>query len=47
MILEAMKMENMIKSTKDGVVADVPVKEKDFVEGNTTLLRFEDEEGSG
>jgi len=44
LILEAMKMENMVKSPKDGVVAEVLVKEDEFVEGNSTLVRFEEEE---
>jgi len=35
-------MENMVKSQRDGVVSEVLVKESDFVEGNKTLVRFEE-----
>lgn len=46
LILEAMKMENMIKSQKDGKVSELLVKEAQFVEGGQTLLRFEEEENN-
>jgi len=41
MILEAMKMENVIKSRGDGTVAEVLVKEGVAVEKNELLVRFE------
>ena len=40
LILEAMKMENVIKAPCDGVVKSVLVKEKDSVEKNQILLEF-------
>ena len=40
-ILEAMKMENVLTSPMDGVVASVEVSEKDTVEKNTLLIKFE------
>lgn len=40
-ILEAMKMENVLKSPTDGVIREVLVKEKQAVEKNFTLLTFE------
>ncbi|MEM6802764.1 MAG: DUF2118 domain-containing protein, partial [Bacteroidota bacterium] len=39
-ILEAMKMENVIKSPTDGVIAKVHVKEKDSVEKNSVMINF-------
>lgn len=41
MILEAMKMENVIKSRGEGKVAEVFVKEGQAVEKNELLIRFE------
>ncbi|RMG25991.1 MAG: acetyl-CoA carboxylase biotin carboxyl carrier protein subunit [Bacteroidetes bacterium] len=41
LILEAMKMENVIKSPGEGVVARIHVKEKDSVEKNELLISFE------
>lgn len=41
LILEAMKMENVIKSPADGIVKDVLVKPSDTVEKNLVLVSFE------
>lgn len=40
MILEAMKMENVIKAGGDGVVKSVKVKKGDSVEKNQVLVQF-------
>ena len=40
LILEAMKMENIIKSPGDGLVKSVKVKLKDSVEKNQILIQF-------
>jgi biotin carboxyl carrier protein len=40
MILEAMKMENMLKSPGEGVVKEINVKEGDSVEKNAVLVKF-------
>jgi biotin carboxyl carrier protein len=40
LILEAMKMENMLKSPGDGVVKTVKVKKGDTVEKNQILIEF-------
>jgi len=40
MILEAMKMENILKSPGDGVVREVKVQERQNVEKNQVLLLF-------
>ena len=40
-ILEAMKMENVLTSPMDGVVSSIEVKEKETVEKNTLLIKFE------
>lgn len=40
LILEAMKMENIIKSPIDGVVKSISVKEKQAVDKNQTLINF-------
>ncbi|RIW18793.1 acetyl-CoA carboxylase biotin carboxyl carrier protein subunit [Algoriphagus lacus] len=40
LILEAMKMENIIKSPGDGVVKDVKVALKQSVEKNQVLIQF-------
>lgn len=40
LILEAMKMENVIKSPIDGVVKKLNVKEKDSVAKNQVLIEF-------
>ncbi|MEZ4771928.1 MAG: acetyl-CoA carboxylase biotin carboxyl carrier protein subunit [Bacteroidia bacterium] len=39
-ILEAMKMENIIKSPGEAVIAKIHVKEKDSVEKNELLVTF-------
>lgn len=41
LILEAMKMENVIKSPGEGIVSKVHVAEKDNVEKNQVLISFE------
>ena len=41
LVLEAMKMENIIKSPGEGRVAAIHVQEKDSVEKNELLLTFE------
>jgi biotin carboxyl carrier protein len=40
LVLEAMKMENMIKSPTDGVIKKVSIKQGDKVEKNTLLIHF-------
>jgi biotin carboxyl carrier protein len=39
-VLEAMKMENMIKSPADGRIKNIPVKQGDKIEKNTVLVQF-------
>ena len=41
LILEAMKMENVIKSPTDGVIKSIAVKTSQAVEKNQLLLNFE------
>lgn len=41
LILEAMKMENVLKSPTDGVVKEIGVEKGDAVEKNTVLIAFE------
>ena len=41
LVLEAMKMENVIKSTGDGVVGKIHVETKENVEKNQVLISFE------
>lgn len=41
MVLEAMKMENMIKAPADGVVKSIEVEPQQAVEKNTVLIAFE------
>jgi biotin carboxyl carrier protein len=41
MILEAMKMENVIKSRGEGVIAEIMVSEGQAVEKGELLIRFE------
>jgi biotin carboxyl carrier protein len=41
LILEAMKMENVIKSPTDGVIKAVLVKEKEAIEKSQLLIEFE------
>lgn len=40
-VLEAMKMENIIKSPTDGVVKSIEVEQSNAVEKNQVLIRFE------
>lgn len=40
MILEAMKMENILKSPGDGTVTSIKVKKGDSVEKNQVLIQF-------
>jgi biotin carboxyl carrier protein len=40
LILEAMKMENVIKSPTDGIIKNILVKKGDAVEKNQVLLNF-------
>jgi len=40
LVLEAMKMENILKSTTDGTISKVAVKQGDKVEKNQILLQF-------
>lgn len=40
MILEAMKMENVLKSPGDGIVSAIKVKKGDSVEKNQVLVQF-------
>lgn len=42
MILEAMKMKNSIRATRNGTVAEILVNSKDQVKHNQPLLRFGD-----
>lgn len=41
LILEAMKMENVIKSPSDGIVKNINVSEKQAVDKNQILITFE------
>lgn len=41
LVLEAMKMENVIKSPGDGIVSKILVEEKQNVEKNQVLISFE------
>ena len=41
LILEAMKMENMLKAEQDGIVKSVNVSVGDAVEKNNVLIEFE------
>lgn len=40
MVLEAMKMENVLKSPGDGMVKEIVVSKGDSVEKNTVLVKF-------
>jgi biotin carboxyl carrier protein len=40
-VLEAMKMENIIKSNRDGVIQEVYAKKNNSVEKNAVLIVFE------
>jgi biotin carboxyl carrier protein len=41
LVLEAMKMENVIKSTSEGTVSDIPVSPGQAVEKGGLLVAFE------
>ena len=41
LVLEAMKMENILKSTTDGVIKKINVAQGDKIEKNTVLLQFQ------
>ena len=41
LILEAMKMENVLKSPRDGIIKKILVRQGDKVEKNQSLLSFE------
>jgi biotin carboxyl carrier protein len=41
LVLEAMKMENIIKSPTDGVIKSVEVEQSNAVEKNQVLIKFE------
>ena len=41
LVLEAMKMENMIKAVAAGTVAEVPIAEGEAVEKGALLVGFE------
>jgi len=41
MVLEAMKMENIIRASADGIVKSIDVKKSDAVEKNQVLIKFE------
>lgn len=41
LILEAMKMENVIKAAGDGTVKEIKVKAKDAVDKNQVMITFE------
>jgi biotin carboxyl carrier protein len=41
LILEAMKMENVINSPRDGVIKSIKVNQGDTVEKNALLIEFE------
>ena len=40
-VLEAMKMENILYSTVDGIINDINVKPQQTVEKNNILIKFE------
>lgn len=41
LILEAMKMENVIKSPRQGVISGIQIKKGDAIDKNTLLIEFE------
>lgn len=41
LVLEAMKMENILKSTTDGIIKKINVTQGDKIEKNTVLLQFQ------
>jgi biotin carboxyl carrier protein len=40
LILESMKMENVLKAGQNGVIAEIGIKEGDSVEKSHVLLRY-------
>jgi biotin carboxyl carrier protein len=46
-VLEAMKMEHVVRAPADGVVADVHVAKGQHVENGALLLVFEPADGPG
>lgn len=42
LVMEAMKMENVLTASRDGIVSSVMVKENDIVSAGDNLLSFED-----
>ena len=40
-VLEAMKMENVLGSPIDGVIESIEVNENDTIEKNTVLIKFQ------
>ena len=41
LILEAMKMENVITSPRDGIIKSISVKKSESVDKNQLLIEFE------
>lgn len=41
LILEAMKMENVIKSPRQGVISGIQIRKGDAIDKNTLLIEFE------
>jgi biotin carboxyl carrier protein len=41
LILEAMKMENIIKASSDGMVKKIHIEEKNIVDKNQKMIEFE------
>ena len=41
MVLEAMKMENIIRTPSDGLIKSIEVEKSDSVEKNQVLIKFE------
>ncbi|MGV6849900.1 MAG: acetyl-CoA carboxylase biotin carboxyl carrier protein subunit, partial [Marinibacterium sp.] len=41
-VLEAMKMEHVLRAVRDGVVAAIGVRAGDQVDAGAVLIRFED-----
>jgi biotin carboxyl carrier protein len=41
LILEAMKMENVITSPRDGIIKNISVRKSDTVDKNQLLIEFE------
>ena len=40
-VLEAMKMENILSSTVDGIIKEINVKPQQTVEKNNVLIKFD------